>query len=428
MTARKVIQLSIDGSSPIKVWSSAESASAELGIPATNIIKCAKGKRYHAGGYMWKYDQETESQHSDNQAVGNKSSIVIPEQFERSFEVDVNNGTLKSSVVLSFDAKSPDELYDLHKVDRKTYKISNYWSKLRPDGKFTSSILATIKKTDDITPEDILSILNYYKSTYRPIKSQYHPKTGNECCAFIDITDFHLDKRELAETKPEDKKALFLTVLRNLLDKSCVSYNVKKIAFIVGSDMLHTDNILGQTTKGTPQEYTLRWDESFEMAFDIYNESIQMMKEYCPIIDIILVLSNHSRTKEYYLASALQKYFENDDNISFDITPLPRKIFTYGCTFIGLHHGNTKLESLPLVFSREFGFQWGSCKFHEIKVGDKHHYMEKDYHGVLIKQLPALTGEDTWHNDNNYVCQVKGAVSTIYDITKGRVADIHERI
>ncbi len=422
MTARKIVQLSLDGK-VIKEWLSAENAAVELGIQATNITKCAKGKRYHAGGYAWKYSSE-DSQNPENQQYKFESK----ESFERSYDVDVAGGTVKSSVVVSFEARDVEELYDLHKIDPKRYKISNYWSKLRPDGKFTSSVLAALKKTSDISPEDVLSVLNSYKSAYKPLKSSFSPKSGNECCAFIDITDFHLDKRELSEATPLQKRALFMDTLRALVERSCNSHNVKKIAFVLGSDMLHTDNILGMTTKGTPQEYTLRWDESFAMAFDIYNESIQLLKEYADVIDVILVCGNHGRTKEYYLAFALQKYFESDDNITFDITAAPRKIFTYGKTFIGLHHGNTKIDTLPLVFSREFGKQWGDATYHEIKVGDKHHYMEKDYHGVLIKQLPALTGEDTWHNDNNYVCQVKGAVSTIYDIHRGRIADLHERV
>lgn len=414
---KAIIQHSLDGS-PIREWESAAHAEVALKISSSNILKVCKGKRQEAGGYKWTY--------ADTPIILQEITAHPFEQV-RSFNND--NGTFSSSVVVDHEPKNDLELAALHRVNLEKYKISQYWSKLRPDGKFTSSILASLIKPSDISPIDVLKILNNYKSSYVPISrvEKLSDVDPSKVCLFIDITDFHLDKRDLEEKTPEGKKLLYIKTLTNTLKRCYNSYNIDKIAFILGSDMLHTDNILGQTTKGTPQEYTLRWNESFEMAFDIYCESIQLMKQFCNNLDIILVCGNHARTKEFYLAFALEKYFDKDKSIKFDCSPEPRKLYTYGNTFIGLHHGNTRVTDLPLVFSKQFNKEWGNCKFHEIKIGDKHHYMEKDYSGVLIKQLPALTGDDSWHNDHNYVNQVKASICSVYDFEKGRVADIHER-
>lgn len=340
-------------------------------------------------------------------------------------------GTLESTMVLDFEPKSVEELAKLHKIDLAKYKISNYWTKMKSNGKFTSSLLCTLRKIEDLNGEDIIKTLSSFKSKYEPLSKKdilVNNSFGKPTCAFIDITDFHLDKRDIKETTIEQKIEEYHKLLDKLLFKSYQSNYLEEIVFVIGSDMFHTDNFFNQTTKGTQQETTVRWNEAFDLAFDIYVKSINRLKQFCEKLNVILVSGNHGRTKEYYLAFALKKYFESETNIVFDISTAPRKIFSYGSTFIGLHHGNTKIENLPIVFAKEFTQDWGKAKYHEIKVGDKHHFMEKDYHGVRIKQLPACSNADTWHNDNNFVNSVQSAICSIYDKEQGRCMDIEERL
>lgn len=358
------------------------------------------------------------------------SQLKGKSQKETVKKVNVDKGTLESTIETTFDPKTIDELAKLHKIDLTRYKISNYWSKLKANGKFTSSVFATLIK-DEITPEDILRVLSTYKSPVKSItkrenlnKSKFQDRT----CAFIDITDFHLDKWDIYNTSIETKVSQYHQLLDSLLHKAASTNYLEEIAFVIGSDMLHTDNFANQTTKGTQQEVSIRWNEAFDIAFDLYATCINKMRHIASTIKVILVAGNHGRTKEYYLAFALSKYFEGDKNIQFDISPAPRKVYTYGNTFIGLHHGNTKIDTLPIVFAKEFTEQWGKAKYHEIKVGDKHHYMEKDYAGVRIKQLPACSNPDTWHNDNNFITNQQGVICSIYNRTKGRCMDIEERL
>ena len=39
----------------IKKWTTIKDVEIELGIPNSNIVKCCKGKRKTAGGFIWKY-------------------------------------------------------------------------------------------------------------------------------------------------------------------------------------------------------------------------------------------------------------------------------------------------------------------------------------------------------------------------------------
>lgn len=54
----KIDQFSKDGTF-IKTWKSLHEIERELGLQATNVCKCCKGKIKSLGGYVWKYTKES---------------------------------------------------------------------------------------------------------------------------------------------------------------------------------------------------------------------------------------------------------------------------------------------------------------------------------------------------------------------------------
>lgn len=56
--AKGIIQLNKKTLKPIKVWANLTEASMELKIDLGNICACAKGSRFSAGGFCWKYTFE----------------------------------------------------------------------------------------------------------------------------------------------------------------------------------------------------------------------------------------------------------------------------------------------------------------------------------------------------------------------------------
>jgi hypothetical protein len=242
------------------------------------------------------------------------------------------------------------------------------------------------------------------------------------------LTDFHLDKLDIYGTTLEEKKEQFFNITKRLLFRAYQSNYIEQIVFVLGSDMLHTDTYQGTTTNQTPQNVNTTWDKAFVEGFDIYATVINILVQFCDTLNIILVSGNHARTKEFYLAYALEKYFEKQTNILFDTNPAPRKIFTYGSTFIGMHHGDCKIADLPLIFAKEFTKEWGECSYHEILTGDKHHVFEKEVQGVRIKQLPSLSKEDNWHNQSNFVNAIKAAQAIVYDKEYGVSMTVEERL
>jgi len=349
----------------------------------------------------------------------------------RSLKENFEKGTLESTITTSFDPKTIEDLYKEHQVNPEIYVIKNYWSKKQPNGNFTSSVFAVRKTINTAEPHEFVELLKNYDSPYTPIKKSeicVNSAFTRPSCLILHLTDFHLDKQDIYGTTLEEKKKQFYEVATKLLYRAYQSNYIDEIVFVLGSDMLHTDTYQGTTTNLTPQDSNTTWHNAFTQAFDIYATTIKLLTQFCNKLNVILVPGNHDRTKSFYLAYGLEKYFETDDNILFDTNPMPRKVFTYGSTFIGLHHGDCKITDLPLIFAKEYCKEWGQCTYHQILTGDKHHLFEKEIQGVRIRQLPSLSKEDNWHNQSNYVNAVKAAMAIVYDKEYGCCMTIEERL
>jgi hypothetical protein len=207
-------------------------------------------------------------------------------------------------------------------------------------------------------------------------------------------------------------------------------YDIDKIIFPISNDFFHTDNYQHQTTNGTPQDTIIDYADEYELGFSLLVETITMMKKVSNKVIVVLVQGNHDKTKSYYLAHALEVYFAADPNIIFNREHSVVKAVVLGNTFIGYHHGNCKIEDLPLLFAThpEYSQAFGNATYREVHTGDKHHYMAKEIKGVRIQQMPSLSGTDRWHSDNNFVHSVRAALALVYDKDLGKISEFEFRL
>ena len=170
--------------------------------------------------------------------------------------------------------------------------------------------------------------------------------------------------------------------------------------------------------------------DEYEMGFGLLVDTINMFRQHSSNVHVLLIQGNHDRTKFFYLAHALNVFFEDALDVEFTREHSVIKGLTLGNTFIGWHHGNCKLEDLPLLFAThpKYSHKFGDAKYREIHTGDKHHYMAKEVKGVRIQQMPSLSGTDRWHLDNNFVHSVSAALALVYDLNLGKIAEFECRI
>ena len=377
----------------------------------------------------------TESEVNDLlKELKDKEAPEVEENFYESIrKVNVEKGTIESSIVVDFEPKDDLELAKLHKVNLDRYVISNYYSKLLPDGRFTSTVFSKIKKAQDYTPEDFAKFLANYTPKHDAVRIlDLHINEGKETVDVeISLSDFHLAKKVIdGNNDIEVRKAAYLHVVKDLVKKVRSVYNIDAIVFPISNDFFHTDNYQNSTTAGTPQDTIVDYAEEYEHGFDLLVQTIDFLKANAEEVNVILVQGNHDRTKSYYLAHALEVYYSNAPKVYFDRTPSLVKGITLGRTFIGYHHGNCKLDDLPLLFAthKDYSHQFGEALFREVHTGDKHHYMAKEVKGVRIQQMPSLSGTDRWHADNNFVHSIRAALALVYDHYHGKIAEFESRI
>ena len=97
--------------------------SKKLNIPITEVTRLLKIVR------------------KKNKALSN----VLNAPLNITRKVNVKEGTVESTATTTFDPKDHTALAKLHKVDLTKYVITNYWSKVLPNGKFTSSVFSKRK-------------------------------------------------------------------------------------------------------------------------------------------------------------------------------------------------------------------------------------------------------------------------------------------
>jgi hypothetical protein len=345
--------------------------------------------------------------------------------------VNVEKGTIESTITSDFEPKDDIELAALHKINLDKYIITNYWSKMLPSGKFTSSIFSKRKQPKDYSPEDFAKFLENYKPNNIDVIKPEHHLTKEHADVEISISDFHLAKKHVdGDNDPESRALRYFNVAQSLIMKVRANYNIDTVILPISNDFFHTDNYQHQTTNGTPQDTIIDYAEEYELGFAVLVDTINMLRQNANDVKVILVQGNHDRTKSFYLAHALDVYFKDHLDVDFDRAHTTIKGLTVGNTFIGWHHGNCKLDDLPLLFAthKDFSYQFGDANYREIHTGDKHHYMAKEVKGVRIQQMPSLSGTDRWHLDNNFVHSVRAALALVYDRKLGKIAEFETRI
>jgi hypothetical protein len=202
------------------------------------------------------------------------------------------------------------------------------------------------------------------------------------------------------------------------------SFNIDKILFIGGNDILHIDSPLRTTTSGTPQDTDGMWHTNFLIAKKLYVDVLELL---LGVADVHFTFnpSNHDYTNGFFLAQVIETYFKNCENITFDTTIAHRKGFQYYSNLIGTTHGDgAKQMDLPLLMAVEFPIEWSQTKHRYIYTHHVHHKTSKDYAGITIESLRSPSGTDSWHHRNGYQHAPKAVEAFLHCKINGQIARI----
>ncbi len=265
----------------------------------------------------------------------------------------------------------------------------------------------------------------HYPSVKRDIKNHNH-------LLVINPADIHIGKyANQLETgdgyNVEIACERVLEGLQGLIEKS-KGFEVDRVLFCIGNDILHIDNVYNTTTAGTNQDVDGKWWEHFEIALALYVKCVEILREIAPV-DVIHSMSNHDYQSGFHLAHALKSWFRLDSEVTFDISVAHRKYYKYGKNLIGLEHGDgAKMDKLPLLMAQEQPFLWSETThrywyLHHLHHKVKHKWLDaKDFIGVTVEYMRSPSGTDSWHSRKGFTGVPKAVEGFLHEKSSGQVA------
>jgi hypothetical protein len=275
----------------------------------------------------------------------------------------------------------------------------------------------------------VTAFISEYSPRYEPIKRQ---KGKSPHLLIINPADIHIgkyaNKKETGE-KYNSKVAIqrVLEGVEGLIQKS-KGFDIDKVLFCIGNDVLHIDNVYGTTTKGTHQDTDGKWWEHYELALGLYVRCVEILRQIAPV-DVIHSMSNHDYQSGFHLAHTLKAWFRLADDVTFDVSVAHRKYYTYGKSLIGLEHGDgAKMDNLPLLMAQEKPLLWSKTSrrywyLHHIHHKVKHKWRDgKDFIGVTVEYMRSPSSADSWHARKGYTGAPKAVEGFLHHKEYGQVA------
>jgi len=314
-------------------------------------------------------------------------------------------------------------------IDKKDVVSVKHWQSA--SGEFRFSIVT--KEDLSADKNEILDTISnfiekhspHYPSVKRTTKQNNHLLVINPADIHIGKYANHLETGDGYNVEIACERVL--EGLQGLIDKS-QGFEVDRVLFCIGNDILHIDNVYNTTTAGTNQDVDGKWWEHFEIALALYVRCVEILREIAPV-DVIHSMSNHDYQSGFHLAHALRSWFRNDSEVTFDISVAHRKYYKYGKNLIGLEHGDgAKMANLPLTMANDRPKEWAETTHRYWYLHHLHHKVKqkwldgKDYIGVTVEYMRSPSGTDSWHSRKGYVGIPKAVESFLHEKDSGQVA------
>ena len=301
---------------------------------------------------------------------------------------------------------------------------TNEWEGLTKSGKVK---LSQVRIDWDFTNDDALQgIEEFIKERVRPIKLIARPQGSR--LGVLSVPDIHVGKLAWGAEVGADYDTniaidTYTQAVSHLLE-DLKSSRVGHIVYIVGNDLLHVDGFDNATTAGTPQDTDTRWQRAFKRAKAMVASTAIAASKFATV-DIVVQPGNHDRVLTWTLGEVLAAYFSQAEGVRVDNREVYRKYLRYGKILFGVTHGDkVKARDLPGIMPLEAPKDWGETTYREWLLGHthrKHEYITSSFdekHGVRLRYLPSLSGQDRWHYENGY-SNVRSAEAHIYDPERG---------
>tara|TARA_R110000824_G_scaffold354757_1_gene541862 strand:- start:26 stop:1120 length:1095 start_codon:yes stop_codon:yes gene_type:complete len=305
-------------------------------------------------------------------------------------------------------------------IDQKDVASVKFWQSAGGEPRY-SIVTKNQKHTDtDKIFGDVVKLIEQGTPDVPKIKGR---KSGSHLLV-INPADIHIGKYATRSETGEDYNTPLacqrvIEGVIGILEKS-KGFDIDRILFCIGNDILHIDSTYNTTTKGTPQDVDSKWHEMYVAGLELYIQVVEILRKVAPV-DCVHSMSNHDYVSGFHLAQSLKAWYRNTNDVMVDATPNPRKYYKWNSSLIGLAHGDgAKADGLPLLMANEHPEAWASTRYrywylHHLHHKVKYKYLDaKDYAGVTLEYLRSPSSADSWHHRKGFTGAPKAVEGFIH--------------
>ena len=217
---------------------------------------------------------------------------------------------------------------------------------------------------------------------------------------------------------------IFNRAFNTILERAS-SYRFDEIWFIVGNDLLNSDDQQGRTTMGTVVSTDIRYTRTMTVVRNILISCIEQLRHYTSRVKVKMVSGNHDQFSVWHTGSSLECFFHKYTDVEIDNSPRYYKYDEFGKIMIMWTHGDKgKRKDYPLLMATEQPEMFGRTKFREIHTGHLHHDRVEEQHGIKVRTLSSLGPADRWHADKGFVGNLRSSEAFIYNKEQGLIGTI----
>jgi hypothetical protein len=291
------------------------------------------------------------------------------------------------------------------------------------------------KEDDNLIDQFIENLAEYKPLDEKLFAPRVNLGAKGECLAVVDLADVHFGK--LCETTETNHK-YNIDVARHrategtrALLKDASGVGIGRILFVMGNDILHTENGKS-TTSGTPQDtdgnYFTAWKAAEYSSIDAIGQCAAVADT-----DLLHCMSNHDWRSGWALSQTIAASMRDHSMVratGYNLSERHRKFYGFENNALLLTHGDgTKEEKLYGHFVQEAKELVSNCQNLYALLHHVHHKIskrrgvdvfqsEKDHNGMTaivtgaprpqgvhvgIEYVRSPSPPDGWHDRNGYL-------------------------
>ena len=294
-----------------------------------------------------------------------------------------------------------EQFLDKNGISPSDVSSVKFWQTVSGQQRFS-----VVTKGDSMSVEAIKDEIESFAAKYSPKVNRVDYKAALEPVAYeISLPDIHYGKLHSLTLDQVEKQ--YMKVVEELWRKAA-GLDIERFILPIGNDGMNSEGMRGTTTKGTPQQDSAGWKDTFRGYWQLMTTAIDFLKQRAPV-DVIVVSGNHDYERMFYAGDVLAGWYRNDANVTVDNDYDSRKYYEYGTNMIMFTHGDKeKPADMPLIMATEKPEMFARTEHREVHCGHLHKEMVNEYRGIKVRFIPSICPNDEWHKQMGYEAKRTG--------------------